>query len=70
MRFTTKDRGVHQRTLVVEPGGRRRGGSKGRRVLISQKQGNCQYNSTSIYPEDARLLAMNLLQVADECEKD
>lgn len=51
--------------------GRKRGGrSKGRRVVIEGANAHGQPFQLSVYPEDARKFAMELLHVADIAEKE
>ena len=63
-------RGKENRVLKVTKGPKRQGSSTGYRVRLVAADGVERTSVTfSVYPEDARKFALELLQMADECEK-
>ena len=53
---------------VMAVKGMKRNGRPGHRVNISYSDSST-LRAISVYPEDARKFALELLQMADECEK-
>lgn len=64
-----KHRGSEKKYLQVEKGNGRFGKSKGHRVWVLYHEHGHVKGGVSVYPEDARKFALELLEMADECEE-
>lgn len=62
-----KSRGAHN-SIKVEKGLERRPGDGHRVWLITTGRNETDRLRVSVYPEDARKFAMELIAMADECE--